>query len=274
MVRSFAEREDGENRANVCQGVQRLDARRVVAGNGGRLILLTIVSCGTQARGRGRYRRNATRGVRAVCFSEIPPFLGLPSDPRQEPGYWDPFFDACNETGTVINMHIGSSSKMPSTSADAPPAVGSTLTFTNAAMSHDRLVDAAASSRASRACRSATAKGRSAGSPTSSNAPTRCGKRTAAGAASPTRCSNRRRTYHFHKHVSGCFFDDPHGLRSLDSVGVDNVTFETDYPHSDSTWPHTKKVAEELMKDLTQEQVNKICRDNAIRMLHLDLARS
>ena len=25
------------------------------------------------------------------------------------------------------------------------------------------------------------------------------------------------------------------------------------------------------MKDLTQEQVNKICRDNAIRMLHLDL---
>jgi predicted TIM-barrel fold metal-dependent hydrolase len=60
-------------------------------------------------------------------------------------------------------------------------------------------------------------------------------------------------------------------LRSLDSVGVDNITFETDYPHSDSTWPHTKKVAEELMKDLTQEQVDKICRDNAIRMLHLDL---
>jgi len=64
--------------------------------------------------------------------------------------------------------------------------------------------------------------------------------------------------------------DDPHGLQSLDSVGEDNVTFETDYPHSDSTWPHTKKVAEELMKDLTQEQVNKICRNNAIRMLHLE----
>ena len=71
---------------------------------------------------------------------------------------------------------------------------------------------------------------------------------------------------YYYDHIYGCFFDDPHGLKSLASVGENNVTFETDYPHSDSTWPHTKKVAEELMKDLTQEQVNKICRDNAIRM--------
>src|SRR5580658_3776785 len=57
----------------------------------------------------------ALRGVRAVCFSEIPPFLGLPSvhDPSH---YWDPFFRACAESGTIVNMHIGSSSKMPSTS--------------------------------------------------------------------------------------------------------------------------------------------------------------
>ena len=49
--------------------------------------------------------------------------------------YWDPFFRACSETGTIVNMHIGSSSKMPSTSADAPPAVGSTLTHSNATYS-------------------------------------------------------------------------------------------------------------------------------------------
>jgi len=76
---------------------------------------------------------------------------------------------------------------------------------------------------------------------------------------------------YYYEHIYGCFFDDPHGLKSLESVGEDNVTFETDYPHSDSTWPHTKKVAEDLMKDLTQAQVDKICRNNAIKMLHLDL---
>ena len=43
----------------------------------------------------------------------------------------------------------------------------------------------------------------------------------------------------FRDHVYGCFFDDAHGLRTLDEIGVDNVTYETDYPHSDSTWPDT-----------------------------------
>jgi predicted TIM-barrel fold metal-dependent hydrolase len=70
--------------------------------------------------------------------------------------------------------------------------------------------------------------------------------------------------------VYGCFFDDAHGLRSLDDIGVDNVTYESDYPHSDSTWPHTRQIAEKQMKDLDQESVDKIVRGNAIRMLALD----
>ncbi len=104
------------------------------AETSGRLIPLTLVPLWSAELAAEEVRRNAERGVRAVCFSEIPPFLGLPSvhDPD---GYWDPFFRACAETSTVVNMHIGSSSKMPSTSADAPPAVGSTLTHTNATFS-------------------------------------------------------------------------------------------------------------------------------------------
>jgi predicted TIM-barrel fold metal-dependent hydrolase len=71
--------------------------------------------------------------------------------------------------------------------------------------------------------------------------------------------------------VYGCFFDDPHGLKSLDEVGVDNITFETDYPHSDSTWPETKQVAEKLVDGLGDETVSKLMRGNAIKMLSLDL---
>ena len=48
---------------------------------------------------------------------------------------------------------------------------------------------------------------------------------------------------YYYRQVYGCFFRDHHGLESLDRVGVDNVTFETDYPHTDSTWPDTKEVA-------------------------------
>ena len=76
-------------------------------------------------------RRNAARGCFAVAFSENPHPLGLPSV-HDKGRFWDPFFEACQETGTVVCMHIGSSSRMPATSPDAPFIVSSTLTFSNA----------------------------------------------------------------------------------------------------------------------------------------------
>ena len=49
---------------------------------------------------------------------------------------------------------------------------------------------------------------------------------------------------YFRRQIYGCFFDDAHGLRSVEEIGADNITYESDYPHSDSTWPHTKEIAE------------------------------
>ena len=78
---------------------------------------------------------------------------------------------------------------------------------------------------------------------------------------------------YYHRQIFGCFFRDRHGLESLHRIGVDNVTFETDYPHTDSTWPHTQKLFEEQVADLDDETVYKIVRGNAIRMLRLPLDR-
>ena len=84
---------------------------------------------------------------------------------------------------------------------------------------------------------------------------------------------HRPRATVYYRQVFGCFFRDRHGIESLDRVGVDNTTFETDYPHTDSTWPDTKKLAEEYMQGLADDVVYKIMRGNAIRMLELDLDR-
>ena len=46
----------------------------------------------------------------------------------------------------------------------------------------------------------------------------------------------------FSKHLFGCFIDDQHGLASRHEVGIDNITWECDYPHSDSNWPNSRKV--------------------------------
>ena len=56
---------------------------------------------------------------------------------------------------------------------------------------------------------------------------------------------------------------------------MDNITFETDYPHTDSTWPDTKQVATELMAGVPSDVVEKIMRGNAHRVLfdHLDRLR-
>ena len=48
------------------------------------------------------------------------------------------------------------------------------------------------------------------------------------------------------RHVWGCVFDDLHGLRGRNEVGIDRILFETDYPHSDGPFPHARKIAREL----------------------------
>ena len=99
-------------------------------GSGGRLIPCGIVPLWDPALAAGEVRRIAARGVHAVAFSELPPYLGLPSIYTD---HWDPFFAACEETRTVIMVHVGSSSQLPNTSADAPLAVLHALPSNNSA---------------------------------------------------------------------------------------------------------------------------------------------
>jgi len=210
--------------------------------------------------------RNAERGVRAVCFSEIPPHLGLPSI---HSGEWDPFFVACAETNTVVNMHIGSSSKMPATSVDAPAAVSATLSFNNAMAS---LTDFLFSGVLVRypTLRLAYSEGQIGWLPYVLERADAVWEDHRAWGGVADIVPEPPSTY-FHRQVWGCFFKDFHGLQSLDVIGEDRVTFETDYPHTDSTWPDTKIIAEKMMHGLSQETINKVVRENAIELYSLDL---
>ena len=102
--------------------------------SGGRLIPLCLIPLWDAKLAAAEVRRNAARGVRAVAFSELPAALGLPSI-HDLNRYWDPFFAACDETGTVLCIHIGSSSTVPITSPDAPPGVQISLTTVNSQLS-------------------------------------------------------------------------------------------------------------------------------------------
>ena len=234
--------------------------------SGGRMLPLCIVPLWDPVAAAAEVRRNAARGVHAVCFSEIPTNLGLPSI-HDKDGHWKPFFAACNETATTINMHIGSGSKMPSTSPDAPAAVGSTLTFANCCFSMvDWLMSGVFTEFPN--LKIAYSEGQIGWIPYILERANNVWEenRGWGGIADKVLVPPSQL---FKEHVYGCYFDDPHGLRSLEEIGVDNVTFECDYPHSDSTWPHTAKIAAEQTRELSDEVVYKLMRGNAIKMLSI-----
>src|SRR5680860_90315 len=234
--------------------------------SGGRLIPLCLIPLWDVELAAAEVRRNAARGVRAVCCSEIPPHLGLPSIHTD---HRDPLFAACAETATVVCMHIGSSSKMPATSADAPVAVAATLSFGNAMASLTDFLFSGVLVRVP-TVELAYSEGQIGWIPYILERADDVWREHRAWGGVADIVPEPPSTYYY-RQVFGCFFRDQHGIESLRRVGVDNTTFETDYPHTDSTWPDTKRIAEGYVEGLDDDVVHKIMRGNAHRMLDLDL---
>ncbi len=264
---TFTEAKDKELALLCVQAYNDWTIEEWCAGSDGRLIPLIIIPLWDAHLAAAEVRRNAERGVRAVCFSEIPAYLGLPSvhDPDR---YWDPFFQACDETSTVVNMHIGSSSKMPSTSADAPAAVGSSLTHINAELSMADFLFSGLFERFSN-LKVAYSEGQIGWIPYLLHRMDVVWEDNRGWGGVADIVPNPPSSY-FPDHVYGCFFDDPNGMKLIDEIGADNITYESDYPHSDSTWPRTAQIAEEQMAGLTDEQRYKVIRGNAIKLFGLD----
>ena len=215
-------------------------------------------------------RRNAARGVPAVCFSELPYHLGLPTI---HSGYWDPFFAACADTGTVVAMHIGSSSKMPAASPDAPPSVSATLAFGNAMSSLIDFLMSGVLRALSRRCKLLYAESQIGWIPYALQRVDQVWEDNQ-GWAQTKHIPEPPSTYYYQS-VYGCFINDPHGLdvarrgrrRQRHRARPTTRT-------RDSTWPDTKEVMTKLLAGLDDDTVRKITRDNAIDLLQLDLSGS
>ncbi len=72
--------------------------------------------------------------------------------------------------------------------------------------------------------------------------------------------------------IFGCIFDDLHGLRSRDEVGMDHILFECDFPHPNGSFPNSRSVAHRLISaaGLNAEESYKLLRGNAISVYGLD----
>ena len=121
-------------RAALRAGLQRLDDRRVVRRRrqGPPDPAVAAPALGRRARAPPRSSRSAAQGLLRGHVPREPVPARPAVDPRQGAATGTRSSPACQDTGTVVCMHIGSCSKMPTTSPDAPFIVSSTLTFSNA----------------------------------------------------------------------------------------------------------------------------------------------
>ncbi|MCU1376096.1 MAG: putative TIM-barrel fold metal-dependent hydrolase [Actinomycetia bacterium] len=203
--------------------------------------------------------RNAERGFRAVSFSENPEGLGFPNIYQES---WDPFFRACEETQTVINLHVGSSGSTHRPSTSSAEGVATTLfplngiaalvdwvfagiperypTITIALSEAGMSWVPMAYERLRRAHRQSVAVGK--GWPY---------------ATSPEDLARRNFVY--------TSIEDPSGFQMLDLIGADRVMVETDYPHYDSTWPESQKMIREELAGLEPAVIRQVCYENASR---------
>jgi predicted TIM-barrel fold metal-dependent hydrolase len=209
-------------------------------------------------------RRLAKKGVHSVTFTENPSTLGYPSfhDPC-----WNPFWTALCDEGVVLSIHLGSSGQLAVTSPDAPIDVMITLQPMN-------ICAAAADLLWSRVVKEFPSL--------------RIALSEGGTGWIPYFLDRIDRTYDMHhlwtgqefgdrlpsdvfrEHFLTCFIADPVGVQMRSQIGIDNIAWECDYPHSDSSWPDAPEELARVAADVPDDELNKISHLNAMRWYSFD----
>jgi predicted TIM-barrel fold metal-dependent hydrolase len=211
-------------------------------------------------------RRVAKKGCHSLTFTENPATLGYPSFHNE---HWDPLWRAVCDENVVVSVHLGSSGQLNVTSPDAPVDVMITLQPMN-------ICQAAADLLWSRVIkkfpdiRFALSEGGT--------------------GWIPYFLDRVDRTYDMHhlwtgqdfggklpsevfrEHFLTCFISDPVCIQLRNLIGIDNIAWECDYPHSDSSWPHAPEELAQVAVDqgANAEEIGKISHQNAMRWYSFD----
>ena len=228
----------------------------------GRLIPIVILPIWDVEASITEVQRTAAKGAKAVSFPENPVPLGLPSFHTDR---WDPLFSVVEETGMPLTMHFGSSGNPPQTAPEAPFAVVATLFGCNSMASATDLMFSPVFHRHPQ-LKIGFAEGGIGWIPYILERADYVWERHRfyQNIDQTTRPSEL-----FRSHMHGCFIADEHGVRNRHEIGVDLITWECDYPHSDSNWPHSRKTAAEVFREVPDDEVHKILELNARRLYNL-----
>ncbi|HZN15261.1 MAG TPA: amidohydrolase family protein [Acidimicrobiales bacterium] len=209
------------------------------------------------------YRINE-KGAHAVTFSENPEKLGYPSFHSD---HWDPFFAACQDTGTIICLHIGSSSQLVMTSVEAPIDVLITLQPMNIVLAAADLLWSPVLRKFPK-IQFALSEGGIGWIPYFLERVDYVYQHHKAWTGQDF--GDKLPSQLFRERIITCFIDDPVGIEVRHRVGIDTITWECDYPHSDSTWPQSPETVMKSLAGVPDDEINKMTHENAMRLFQFD----
>lgn len=76
-------------------------------------------------------------------------------------------------------------------------------------------------------------------------------------------------SHYWQQNMLATFEEDTYGVSQRHRLGVERLMWATDYPHPDSTWPHSQEVLETHFKDVPVEEARRMIGGNAARLYRL-----
>jgi predicted TIM-barrel fold metal-dependent hydrolase len=215
------------------------------------------------------FERVADLGAKAIAFSENPTVLGLPSVHTK---HWDPLLAISQETGIPLCTHIGSSSKLVTTSPDAPTTVLTTLLGLNSMMAAADWLLGTALDRFPKA-KIVLSEGGAGWIPYILE---RADKGWQDRRLDPDPAlgrvyekSSRPPSQVLSEQMYICMVDEYFVKSILDKLPIDNLMFEGDYPHGDGLWPNNRVYLEKLLSDVADDAAEKIASANFRRVFNV-----
>ncbi len=72
----------------------------------------------------------------------------------------------------------------------------------------------------------------------------------------------------WHRNMFAFFMEDGVGVQLRQIIGVENMIWGNDFPHSGSAWPKSREFLEQVFSGVPEEDRRKIAFDNAARIFH------
>ncbi|WP_308165302.1 amidohydrolase [Nocardia sp. NBC_01377] len=205
--------------------------------------------------------RTAAKGARSVTFLEAPHKLGLPS---YHTDHWDPVIAAASEADMPLSVHFGSGGSPLGLAPDGDMFIQIALFGLNSMMATVDLLMSKVFYKFPNAKFVLSEGG-------IGWIPYLLERTDYSWSRHKFWCDVDKEQVPselFKDHIFGCFVSDDTGLEARDRIGVEQILFESDYPHSDCNWPHTRKMLEESLAEVPDDEARLIVEGNARRIFN------